>query len=41
MVFLHGQAARDEYVYLTQALGAQTDAVLQEAEQYAKRTFKR
>lgn len=38
---LHGQAARDEYVYLTQALGAQTDAVLQEAENYAKMTFKR
>ena len=38
---LHGQAASDEYAYLTQAIGAQTDAVLLEAENYAKLTFQR
>lgn len=38
---LHGQAVTDEYGYLTQALGETADAVLHEAEDFARTTFRR
>lgn len=38
---LHGQAALDELAYLKQAFGAAADAVLSEAEDYARARFRR
>lgn len=37
---LHGQATRDEYAYLSAALGARTDELLAEAETFVKTRFR-